>query len=59
MSLVLASKHSGIMISEELTVYSAPDLSPRYEAFSEEDDANGNLIFPYSSFGYITDEQVA
>ena len=47
------------MVNEELPVNSARDLSPRYEAFSEEDDEYGNPIFLYSSFGYITDEYVA
>ncbi|KAF2220213.1 serine/threonine-protein kinase-like protein [Elsinoe ampelina] len=32
----------------------ARDLRPLYEAFSEEDDENGNPIFLFSSFGYIT-----
>jgi serine/threonine protein kinase len=47
------------MITEELPLYSARDLSPRYEAFSEEDDEDGNPIFLYSSFGYISDDYVA
>lgn len=47
------------MIAEELPLYSARDLSPRYEAFSEDDDEDGNPIFLYSSFGYISDEYVA
>ena len=47
------------MVNEELPVYSARDLSPRYEAFSEEDDEHGDPIFLYSSFGYITNDYVA
>ncbi|KAF1965722.1 serine/threonine-protein kinase-like protein [Bimuria novae-zelandiae CBS 107.79] len=47
------------MVNEELLVFSARDLSPRYEAFSEDDDEHGNPIFLYSSFGYITDEYIA
>jgi hypothetical protein len=47
------------MVNEELPIYSVRDLSPRYEAFSEDDDEDGNPIFLYSSFGYITDEYVA
>lgn len=47
------------MIAEELPLYSARDLSPRYEAFSEDDDEDGNPIFLYSSFGYISDKYVA
>ena len=47
------------MIDEELPLYSARDLSPRYEAFTEEDDEDGNPIFLCSSFGYISDEWVA
>jgi serine/threonine protein kinase len=47
------------MVNEELPVNSARDLSPRYEAFSEEDDEHGNPIFLYSSFGYFTDEYIA
>ncbi|KAF1850103.1 serine/threonine-protein kinase-like protein [Cucurbitaria berberidis CBS 394.84] len=47
------------MVNEELPLYSARDLSPRYEAFAEEDDEDGNPIFLYSSFGYISDEYVA
>lgn len=40
-------------------IHSARDLSPLYEAFSEEDDEHGNPIFLFSSFGFITDEYVA
>ncbi|KAH8724168.1 serine/threonine-protein kinase-like protein [Phaeosphaeriaceae sp. PMI808] len=47
------------MPERKLPVYSAQDLSPRYEAFSEEDDKNSDPIFLYSSFGYITDEYIA
>nr|POE54163.1 hypothetical protein CFP56_63466 [Quercus suber] len=47
------------MINEELPITSVRDLSPRYTAFSEEDDENGEPIFLYSSFGYITDDHVA
>jgi serine/threonine protein kinase len=47
------------MVNEELLLYSARDISPRYEAFSEDDDKDGNPIFLYSSFGHITDEYVA
>ncbi|RMZ70055.1 serine threonine- kinase [Pyrenophora seminiperda CCB06] len=47
------------MVNEDLPISSVRDLSPRYEAFSEDDDENGNPIFLYSSFGYITDEYVA
>lgn len=57
--LTSTSKQFQIMITEELLLYSARDLSPRYEAFSEEDDEDGNPIFLYSSFGYISDEYVA
>jgi serine/threonine protein kinase len=47
------------MVNEELPLYSARDLSPRYEAFAEDDDEDGNPVFLYSSFGYITDDYVA
>jgi hypothetical protein len=47
------------MVNKELPVYSARDLSPRYKAFSKEDDEHGNPVFLYSTFGYITDEYVA
>lgn len=40
-------------------IESARDLSPLYEAFSEEDDKNGNPIFLYSSFGFISNEYIA
>jgi len=33
------------MVNEELPLYSARDLSPRYEAFAEDDDEDGNPIF--------------
>jgi serine/threonine protein kinase len=58
-SLKSTSKSFEIMVNEDLPVYSVRDLSPRYEAFSEEDDEHGNPIFLYSSFGYISDEHVA
>ncbi|PNS17782.1 Serine/threonine-protein kinase SMU1 [Sphaceloma murrayae] len=35
------------------------DLRPLYEAFSEEDDEDGNMIFLFSSFGYITQDHRA
>jgi serine/threonine protein kinase len=44
---------------QALPINSARDLSPLYEAFSEEDDEDGNPIFLFSSFGFITDEYVA
>lgn len=47
------------MVNEDLPVNSARDLSPRYEAFSEEDDEHGNPIFLYSSFGFISARHVA
>ncbi|KAF2761047.1 serine/threonine-protein kinase-like protein [Pseudovirgaria hyperparasitica] len=40
-------------------IESVRDLSPRYEAFSDEDDEYGNPIFLYSSFGYISDDYIA
>lgn len=43
---------------QALPINSARDLSPLYEAFSEEDDEDGNPIFLFSSFGFITDEYV-
>ncbi|KAF1992947.1 serine/threonine-protein kinase-like protein [Amniculicola lignicola CBS 123094] len=42
-----------------LRIESARDLSPLYEAFSEEDDEHGNPIFLYSSFGFISDDFTA
>ncbi|KAF2755135.1 serine/threonine-protein kinase-like protein [Pseudovirgaria hyperparasitica] len=48
-----------MMITEKLPLYSARDLSPRYEAFSEEDDEDGNPVFLYSSFGYFSNEFIA
>jgi hypothetical protein len=47
------------MVNEELPISSARDLSPLYKAFTEEDDEDGNPIFDYSSFGYITHDHVA
>jgi hypothetical protein len=47
------------MVNEELPISSARDLSPLYEAFTEEDDEDGNPIFDYSCFGYITHDHVA
>jgi hypothetical protein len=44
------------MVNEELPISSARDLSPLYEAFTEEDDEDGNPIFDYSSFGCTTME---
>lgn len=38
---------------------SVRDLHPLYEAFSEEDDEQGNPVFLYSSFGYVTSDFVA
>ncbi|KAF1919703.1 serine/threonine-protein kinase-like protein [Ampelomyces quisqualis] len=42
-----------------LRIESVRDLSPLYEAFSEEDDEHGNPIFLYSSFGFISDDFTA
>ena len=42
-----------------LRIESVRDISPLYEAFSEEDDEHGNPIFLYSSYGYIGDDFTA
>ncbi|KAH8696879.1 hypothetical protein GQ44DRAFT_733557 [Phaeosphaeriaceae sp. PMI808] len=42
-----------------LRIESARDLSPLYEASSEEDDEYGNPTFLYSSFGFTSDEPTA
>jgi hypothetical protein len=42
-----------------LRIDSLRDVSPLYEAFSEEDDEHGNPIFLYPSFGYISDDFTA
>lgn len=47
------------MADQALQMISVRDLSPLYEAFSEEDDDQGNPIFLYSSFGFITKEHNA
>ena len=47
------------MADQAPRIESVRDLSPLYEAFSEEDDEHGNPIFLYSSFGFITNEYVA
>ncbi|KAF2175643.1 hypothetical protein K469DRAFT_743221 [Zopfia rhizophila CBS 207.26] len=47
------------MNGQALPIKSVQDLSPLYEAFSEEDDEHGNPIFLYSSFGFITNEYIA
>jgi len=47
------------MDGQALPIKSTRDLSPLYEAFSEEDDEDGNPIFVYSSFGFITNEHIA
>jgi hypothetical protein len=47
------------MDGHALPIKSVRDLSPLYEAFSEEDDEHGNPIFLYSSFGFITNEYIA
>jgi hypothetical protein len=39
-----------------LEIKSCRDLYVIYEAFSEDDDEDGNPIFLYSSFGYMTDQ---
>ncbi|KAF2176495.1 serine/threonine-protein kinase-like protein [Zopfia rhizophila CBS 207.26] len=41
------------MAGQAPQMISVRDLSPLYEAFSEEDDDQGNPIFLYSSFGFI------
>ena len=46
------------MTDQAPRVKSVRDLSPLYEAFSEEDDEHGNPVFLYSSFGFITDEYI-
>lgn len=38
---------------------SVQDISPLYEAFSMDDDEDGNPIFQYSSFGFVSDEYIA
>ncbi|KAF2758446.1 serine/threonine-protein kinase-like protein [Pseudovirgaria hyperparasitica] len=57
-SLTSTAKQISAMVNEDLPIYSSRDLSPLYEAFTMEDDENGNEVFVYSSFGYITDEWV-
>jgi serine/threonine protein kinase len=47
------------MDGQALPIKSVRDLSPLYEAFSEEDDEHGQPIFLYSSFGFITNEYIA
>ncbi|KAH7111045.1 serine/threonine-protein kinase-like protein [Dendryphion nanum] len=47
------------MDNQALPIKSVRDLSPLFEAFSEEDDEHGNPIFLYSSFGFITKEYIA
>ncbi|KAH8707151.1 serine/threonine-protein kinase-like protein [Phaeosphaeriaceae sp. PMI808] len=42
-----------------LQIESARDLSPLYEAFSAEDDEDGNPKFLYSSFGFINEQYIA
>src|ERR1700760_801044 len=47
------------MNNQMLKIKSCRDLYVLYEAFSEEEDENGNPEFLYSSFGYMTDEYFA
>jgi len=47
------------MAQDPLQGISVHNLSPLYEAFSEEDDEHGNPIFESSSFGYITENFLA
>jgi serine/threonine protein kinase len=47
------------MDDQTLQIKSTKDLYVLYEAFSEDDDEDGNPIFLYSSFGYMTDQYVA
>ncbi|RMZ73496.1 kinase-like domain [Pyrenophora seminiperda CCB06] len=42
-----------------LPIESVRNVSPLYEAFTEEDDEHGNPIFSYSSYGYISDDFTA
>ncbi|KAK4608989.1 hypothetical protein CLAFUW4_14497 [Fulvia fulva] len=44
------------MTDQELLISSFRDLSPRYTAFAEEDDEDGNPIYLFSSFGFFTPE---
>lgn len=46
------------MADQAPQVESVRGLRPLCEAFSEEDDENGNPIFLYSSFGFITDDHI-
>ncbi|KAI9847003.1 MAG: hypothetical protein M1837_003359 [Sclerophora amabilis] len=47
------------MGDQALKLESRRDLYVLYEAFSEDDDEEGNPIFLFSSFGYMTDDHVA
>jgi serine/threonine protein kinase len=49
----------GNAAGRQLRIESARDLSPLYEAFSDEDDEDGSPIFLYSSFGFVSDEYIA
>ncbi|CZT23697.1 uncharacterized protein RCC_09411 [Ramularia collo-cygni] len=44
------------MSDQELLITSFRDLSPRYTAFAEQDDEDGNPIYLFSSFGFFTPE---
>jgi serine/threonine protein kinase len=46
------------MADQALKIKSCQDLCLLYETFSDEDDEDGNPVFLYSSFGYISDEYV-
>jgi hypothetical protein len=47
------------MDGQALPIKSTRDLSPLCEAFTEEDDEDGNPIFVHSSFGFVTNEYIA